>query len=77
MRKILKSAKERTLFTTDTYIKTGQTGYLCNGNDLNALYETLLKILKNNHYKELGINALKFSKNFNWSKIVKKYIELI
>jgi len=58
-------------------IKSGQTGYLCNGNDLNALYDTLLKLLKNNHYKELGKNALEFSKNFSWNKIVKKYIELI
>ena len=58
-------------------IKNGQTGYLCNGNDLSALYETLLKLLRNNHHKELGNNALEFSKNFNWNKIVKKYVELI
>jgi len=58
-------------------IKNGQTGYLCNGNDLNSLYDTLLKILKNDNYKDLGANALKFSKDFNWSIIVKKYIELI
>ena len=58
-------------------VKTGKTGYLCNGNDLSALYETLLKILENNHYKELGSNALEFSKDFSWNKIVKKYIELI
>ena len=58
-------------------IKSGQTGYLCNGNDLNAIYDTLLKILNNNHYKELGAKALEFSKAFNWSKIIKKYIELI
>ena len=58
-------------------IKDGQTGYLCNGSDLNILYETLLKILENKRYKELGVNALEFSKNFNWNKIVKKYIELI
>jgi|TARA_B100001057_G_C22793496_1_gene928613 phosphatidylinositol alpha-1,6-mannosyltransferase len=58
-------------------IKSGQTGYLCNGNDLNALYETLIKILDNDRYKELGANALEFSKNFNWNKIIKKYIELI
>ena len=58
-------------------IKTGKTGYLCNGNDLNAMYDTLLKILENNHYKELSANALEFSKNFNWNVIVKKYIELI
>ncbi len=58
-------------------IKNGKTGYLCNGNDLNAIYETLLKTLSNEHYKELGVNALEFSKDFNWEKIVKKYINLI
>ena len=36
-----------------------------------------LKILENENYKKLGSNALEFSKNFNWDKIVKKYIELI
>ncbi|MDA8822586.1 glycosyltransferase family 4 protein [Candidatus Pelagibacter bacterium] len=58
-------------------IKNGQTGYLCNGSDLNALYDTLLKMLENNHHKELGANALKFSKDFCWDKIIKKYIKLI
>ena len=55
----------------------GKTGYLCDGNDLNTLYETLLKTLENENYKQLGFNALEFSKNFRWEKIVKKYIELI
>ena len=55
----------------------GKTGYLCDGDDLNKLYETLLKMMNNDHYKELGNNALEFSKNFSWDKIVKKYIELI
>ena len=50
---------------------------ICNGNDLNVLYDTLLKTLTNDHHKELGKNALEFSKNFNWNKIIKKYIELI
>ena len=36
-----------------------------------------LKLLRNNHHKELGNNALEFSKNFNWNKIVKRYVELI
>ncbi len=58
-------------------IKSGVTGYLCNGNDLNAIYETLLKILSNEKYKELGANAFEFSKGFNWKKIVKNYINLI
>ena len=54
-----------------------KTGYLCNGNDLNALYETLIKAFNNEHYKKLGANALEFSRNFSWDKIIKKYIELI
>ena len=58
-------------------IKENLTGYLCDGNDLNSIYETVLKFLKNDKYKELGTNAITFSKNFNWSKVVKKYIELI
>ncbi len=58
-------------------IKSGKTGYLCNGNDLNAIYENILKILINEKYKELGANALEFSKDFSWDKIIKKYISLI
>ena len=55
----------------------GKTGYLCDGNDLNAIYETLLQTFENDHYKKLGLQALEFSKNFSWEKIVKKYIKLI
>ena len=58
-------------------IKSGVTGYLCNGNDLNAIYDTLLKILSNKKYKELGANAFEFSKGFNWKKVIKNYINLI
>ncbi len=58
-------------------ILEGKTGYLCDGNDLTALYETISKTLNNDEYKKLGANALEFSKNFSWEKIVKKYIELI
>ena len=58
-------------------IKIDQTGYLSDGNDLNDLYETFLKILDNDKYKKLGANALEFSKNFDWNKVIKKYIELI
>jgi len=58
-------------------IINGKTGYLCDGNDLNALYETSLKILDNDCYKKLGVNALEFSKDFKWEIIIKKYIKLI
>ena len=58
-------------------ILNGKTGYLCDGNNLNSLYETLFKALENDNFKILGKNALDFSKNFSWNKIIKKYIELI
>ena len=58
-------------------IINGETGFLCDGNNLNELYETCLKTLENDNYKKLSLGALKFSKNFSWDKIVKKYMQLI
>ncbi len=58
-------------------IKKGVTGYLCDGGNLNDLYDVLLKSLENENYKKLGKNALNFSKDFNWKKVIKKYIALI
>ncbi len=58
-------------------IDEGETGYLCDGNDLNSLYETILKFYNNENYKKFSANALEFSKKFTWNKIIKKYIDLI
>ena len=58
-------------------IKNGITGYLCDGDDLNSIYETIEKYFDNDNYKNLSKNALEFSKNFKWSKIIKQYISLI
>ncbi len=58
-------------------IQNGVTGYLCNGEDLNSIYETIIKFYENDNFIEIGKNALTFSKNFRWDKIVKKYIKLI
>jgi phosphatidyl-myo-inositol dimannoside synthase len=58
-------------------IKNGITGYLCDGENLNSIYENLLKSFENDSYKILGKNAFEFSKNFKWKKIIKKYLELI
>ena len=55
----------------------GKTGFLCDGNDLNLIYDSLIKIIDNDNYKKLGVNALEFSKNFKWDKIIKHYIKLI
>ena len=58
-------------------IQNNVTGYLCDGNDLNSLYDVLCRALENENYKKLGTNALEYSKKFNWKTIIKKYIELI
>ena len=58
-------------------IQDGTSGYLCDGKDLNSIYETIIKFYDNDNYKYLGKNAFTFSKNFHWDKIIKKYIRLI
>ena len=55
----------------------GKTGYLCDGSDLNSIYETIQKFFKNENYKILGSQAKEFSKKFKWDNIVKQYISLI
>ena len=58
-------------------IKEGETGYLCDGEDLNNIYESIVKFYDNDNFKNLGDNAIKFSKNFQWEKIIKKYLKLV
>ncbi len=58
-------------------IKEGETGFLCDGNNLNSIHETIISFFENDNHKRFGQNALEFSKDFKWNKIVKKYLELI
>ena len=58
-------------------IQNEKTGLLCNGNDINSVYDNIVKFLENDKYKEYGKNALRFSENFNWNKVVKQYLSLI
>jgi len=58
-------------------IEEGRTGYLCDGNDLNSIYETILKFFQNDQYKVLGLQAKEFSKKFKWNNIIKQYLNLI
>ena len=55
----------------------GKTGYLCDGNDLNEIYHSIIKIFDNENFKIMGKNALEFSKKFKWKKIIKQYLNLI
>jgi phosphatidyl-myo-inositol dimannoside synthase len=58
-------------------IEEGKTGYLCDGNDLNSIYENILKFFKNDQYKILGLQAKEFSRKFKWDSVVKQYLKLI
>ena len=58
-------------------INHNKTGLICDGNDLNSIYESVIQFLENEKFIELGQTAKKFSENFYWDKVVKKYLELI
>ena len=55
----------------------GKTGYLCDGDDLNSIYEKILIFFQNDKYKVLGIQAKKFSSKFKWEKVIEEYLSLI
>ena len=58
-------------------IQNEKTGLICNGEDINSIYENILKFFENDTYRKYGSNALKFSQNFSWNKVIKKYLDLI
>jgi phosphatidyl-myo-inositol dimannoside synthase len=54
-----------------------KTGLICDGNDLNSIYESVCHFFDNSNYLNFGKNAKKYSQNFNWNTIVKNYLNLI
>ena len=54
-----------------------KTGLICNGNDLDSIYQSINNILEEEKYLKFGNNAKEFSKQFEWNRIIKKYIELL
>ena len=54
-----------------------KTGLICDGNDLNSIYNSVLDFFKNENYLKYGKNAKEFSQNFHWDKIIKNYLKLI
>ena len=58
-------------------IKHKETGLICDGNDLNAIYQSIEYMFQENRYLEFGKKAKDFSKKFDWSLTVKKYIDLL
>ncbi len=58
-------------------IDHNKTGLICDGNDLNSIYETVIKFFTNKNFISYGDNAKEFSKKFYWNKVVKNYLKLI
>ena len=54
-----------------------ETGLICDGNNLNSIYETTINFFTSNKSEKFGKAALKFSEDFHWGKVVKKYLKLI
>ena len=58
-------------------IAHNKTGLICDGNDLNSIYESVNDIFSNEKFVKFGKAAYEFSHNFHWNKIVKNYLKLI
>ena len=54
-----------------------KTGLICDGNDLNSIYDSVLVFFKNENYLRYGKSAKEFSQNFHWDKVIKNYLKLI
>jgi len=55
----------------------GKTGIICDGNNLDSIYESIIEFFKDDKFILYGKEAKIFSENFYWDKIVKKYLKLI
>ena len=58
-------------------IKNNETGLLCDGQDISEIYNSVIEFFNNDNYKKFGSNAIKFSENFTWKKIIRQYLNLI
>ena len=54
-----------------------KTGLICDGSDLNSIYNAVMQFFEKQNNINFGKSALIFSENFYWEKIVKKYLKLI
>ncbi len=58
-------------------INHNKTGLICDGNDLNSIYDSVINFFENENFVKYGKNALQHSEKFHWDKIVKNYLKLI
>ena len=58
-------------------IKHNQTGFICDGNDLNSIYNSVINFFTDKNFVKFGNNAVDFSQKFHWNKVIKNYLNLI
>ena len=58
-------------------ITHNKTGLICDGNDFNSIYDSVINFFKNENFVKYGKNAQEFSEKFHWNKVVKNYLKLI
>jgi len=58
-------------------ISHNKTGLICDGNDLNSIYDSVVNFFKDENFVKYGKNAQKFSEKFHWDKVIKNYLKLI
>ena len=54
-----------------------KTGLICDGNNLEDIYSSIDKLLKDSKYKEYGKSAKENSYNFHWDKIIENYKQIL
>jgi len=54
-----------------------KTGLICDGNNLDEIYNAINKLLENETYIEYGEAAKENSRKFHWSKIIENYKRIL
>ena len=54
-----------------------KTGLICDGDDLGSIHNAIINFFENDKFKNFGREAQRFSENFYWNKITRKYLNLI
>ena len=58
-------------------IQHENTGLICDGNNLDAIYSSLNSMIENKKYFILGRNAKQFSNKFYWSNTIEEYKKIL
>jgi len=58
-------------------ITHNKTGLICDGKDLNSIYDSVIDFFQDEKFIRYGKDAKKFSEKFHWNIVIKNYLKLI